>query len=106
MNIKTIDITTTTWWDKVNGNTYFSSRITLNYGMEDVKEIKLPFQYGYGSQDEQEAKAELIKQDILKIPNTCTKFDALSMICRESGIIYRHTKIENCKKKEVKEYGE
>jgi len=35
------------WFDKINGNSYFSTQI------EDIKKdiiYKLPFQYGYGSQ--------------------------------------------------------
>jgi hypothetical protein len=47
-NLKTIDIEAKEWRDKVNGNSYFSSDITLNYGMNDQEIIKLPFQYGYG----------------------------------------------------------
>ena len=29
------------WFDKVNGNSYFSSDVTLNYGMNNQKTIKL-----------------------------------------------------------------
>lgn len=47
--IKTIDIQTLTWFDKINGNTYFAQRITLNYGLQNETEITNPFQYGYSS---------------------------------------------------------
>ena len=47
-DLKTIDIEAKEWRDKVNGNSYFSSDITLNYGMDNQEIIKLPFQYGYG----------------------------------------------------------
>ena len=48
--LKTIDIEAKEWRDKINGNSYFSSDITLNYGMDNQEIIKLPFQYGYGDQ--------------------------------------------------------
>ena len=34
IEIKTIDVCTKTWFDKVNGNTYFAQEITLNFGNE------------------------------------------------------------------------
>jgi len=46
--LKTIDIEAKEWRDKINGNSYFSSDVTLNYGMDNQEIIKLPFQYGYG----------------------------------------------------------
>ena len=33
-DLKTIDIKTLVWFDKVNGNSYFAQTITLNFGME------------------------------------------------------------------------
>ena len=48
--LKTIDINAKEWRDKINGNSYFSSDVTLNYGMQNEETIKLPFQYGYGDQ--------------------------------------------------------
>lgn len=50
--IKTIDIQSKEWFDKVNGNSYFSAIITINLGMPDAHNIYVPFQYGYGSQYE------------------------------------------------------
>ena len=47
--IKTIDIQTIKWFDKINGNTYFAQRITLNYGLKDEVTIINQFQYGYSS---------------------------------------------------------
>ena len=46
-DLKTIDINAKEWFDSVNGNSYFSSKVTLNYGLHNEKSIKLPFQYGY-----------------------------------------------------------
>ena len=38
-DLKTIDIEAKEWRDKVNGNSYFSSDITLNYGMDNQEII-------------------------------------------------------------------
>ena len=46
--LKTIDINAKEWQDKINGNSYFSSTVILNYGMNSQKTIIVPFQYGYG----------------------------------------------------------
>ena len=59
--LKTIDINAKEWRDKINGNSYFSSDVTLNYGMENEKVIKLPFQYGYGDQYVYESLREIQK---------------------------------------------
>ena len=60
---QTIDIHTYTWFDKVNGNTYFAQEITLNYGTDQEQRFKKPFQYGYSSY-EFEAFKFLRKQGI------------------------------------------
>ena len=55
MTIKYIAITKE-WFDKVNGNSYFSVQI------EDIEKdiiYKLPFQYGYGDQSEHTVKRAL-----------------------------------------------
>jgi hypothetical protein len=54
-NIKTIDIEALEWFDKVNGNSYFSANVTINFGGKKEKRISLPFQYGYGDFYEHEA---------------------------------------------------
>ena len=43
------------WFDKVNGNSYFSARIWVNGGQVAI----LPFQYGYGDQFIYEAQKKL-----------------------------------------------
>jgi hypothetical protein len=45
------------WFDKVNGNSYFSARIWINGGQVAI----LPFQYGYGDQFIYEAQRKLIE---------------------------------------------
>ena len=54
------------WFDKVNGNSYFSGEVTLNYGTKYVKSYKMPFKYGYGSHYIDMA-GELLRKEVLKI---------------------------------------
>jgi len=97
MKIKTIDINAKEWFDKVNGNSYFSCEIVINYRLKDQVTLKLPFQYGYGEQYEYEALKK-IKEE-LKI-----KSDIASMwrFCDENKIVLRSNKQENCLKKDLK----
>ncbi len=97
IQVKTIDIQAKEWFDKVNGNSYFSGVITVNFGMPDERTFKMPFQYGYGEQYLQEAKALLFCIGYIHTKS--------SHELREQGIILRASKKENCKKADVKAYG-
>lgn len=63
--IKSIMIIGKRWFDKVNGNTYCSSRVYIN----GEYSFSVPWQYGYGSYYEQAAKQELEKRGITKVGN-------------------------------------
>lgn len=98
INIKTLDIKALSWFDKINGNTYFSALITVNYGMSTEKTFKIPYQYGYGETYIQEAKKILTEFNIIS-----TGYDTpLWKYCKENDIILRHS-INSAKKKELKE---
>lgn len=49
------------WFDKVNGNSYFSARIFVDGGQVAI----LPFQYGYGDQFLYEAQKKLLELGFL-----------------------------------------
>jgi len=95
-----IHIHSLTWFDKVNGNSYFSSVVSVyrNGKNRPVEFIKLPFQYGHGSQPEHEAKTELINLKYIQDTNTLWRY------CDEKGIILISTKTD-ATKAQVKEYG-
>jgi len=61
--LKTIDIQVKEWFDRVNGNSYFSGIITLNFGYPDVETFIMSFQCGYGDQYIYEAKAQLTEHN-------------------------------------------
>lgn len=93
MKILTLDINAKEWFDKINGNSYFSADIVVNYGMKDYLNIKLPFQYGYGDHYQYMAIEELQKQGL-----TDKKYlhDLIN-----DGIIVRTNKQRNCRKKDL-----
>jgi len=95
--VKTIDIAAKQWFDKVNGNSYFAALVTINFGMSDAKEIKVPFQYGYGDASRSESLRQLQMDGIL--PNDGTLYDSFF---QENNIIIRYNKQTGCKKAELK----
>ena len=89
------------WFDKVNGNSYFSVQI------EDVEKdltYKLPFQYGYGSQSEFTIK-EFFNVFNLHGKIRITVKEFLGLKGFNSDLPIKFIKMENCLKKEVEEHG-
>ena len=96
MKIKTIDLDFKEWFDKINGNSYFSGEININYGLKNSKTILMPFQYGYGD--------HYIYMSFKKIKeefNINFEGNYLYKYCRENNILLRYNKVENCLKKEL-----
>lgn len=93
--IKTIDVNAKEWIDKINGNSYFSAVIILNYGMKNERSYVLPFQYGYGEHYIDVAKQFLFEKVYFK------ENDVMWRLCKENNIILRTSKKENCKKREL-----
>ena len=103
MKIKTIDVNAREWFDKVNGNSYFSGIVTLNYGMKNAKDFEMPFQYGYGDHYVDMAMKLLIENNIIDIKrHTNGSYEKrLWGYCQDNKIILRTNKQENCKKREL-----
>lgn len=102
--IQTIDIEAYSWFDKVNGNSYFAANVTLNYGLKTEKTIKLPFQYGYGDCYKHEAFKALCDNNLLhgvKIYDNGSN-EGLHNFCQRNKITVRSSKQENCKKADLK----
>jgi hypothetical protein len=92
--MKTIDINAKEWFDKVNGNSYFSARVTIDHGMENEQSFILPFQYGYGDAYVYEALNELKQKGLLN--------DVSLNSIRDAGIIVRSNIQRGCLKRELK----
>lgn len=99
--MKTIDLIAKQWFDKVNGNSYFSAQITIDFGTDKEKTFFMPFQYGYGSHYEYEAKNLLTEFNLI----SANYSQGLYSYCKDNGIILRSTKHEKCKKREVIAHG-
>ena len=96
--IKTVDVTALEWFDKVNGNSYFAGRVTLDFGMDTEREYVMPYQYGYG--DHYREMAFELLQKVGEIPEQ-PEHTSHWRYYDENKIIARHVKHENCKKREL-----
>ena len=96
VKIRTLDVNCLEWFDRINGNSYFAATIIVNYQMQTERRFILPFQYGYG--DHYRHKAFEMLQTEGYIPKDETSpwryYD-------ENNIIVRHSKRENCLKREL-----
>ena len=101
--LKTIDINAKEWRDKINGNSYFSSDVTLNYGMQNEETIKLPFQYGYSDHYVYQSLREIQK---LFPKSKWFKENLLGkyQIQKEYKIIIRNNIKTNCLKRELNKW--
>lgn len=100
--MKTIDISANEWFDKVNGNSYFSAVVTIDYKLPEEKRIYLGFQYGYGNQNESEAMAQLVERGFIKAERYKSGgLPSLWRWCDENKVILRTNKHEGCKKREL-----
>lgn len=54
------------WWDKLNGNSYFSCRVTVPLDGGKRISFVIPLQYGYGSQPQSEIIETLLRLNVLK----------------------------------------
>ena len=99
--LQTVDLQVKRWWDKVNGNSYFSARMILNYGMETEKTFFIPFQYGYGNFPEQKA-LELLKEK----GYANSEHYSMWKFTESEKVIYRFTDHGFTLQKEVKHFGE
>ena len=97
--MKTIDVNAKQWWDKVNGNSYFSAVVTIDYSLPTEKVIKVSFQYGYRDSYEQAAFSAL-KESGLYNGNASQLWQL-----RDEGVIIRKHKEVGCKKRDVIAYG-
>jgi len=97
--MKAINIHAKEWFDKVNGNSYFSGTVTITKDTDEQETFLMPFQYGYGSQYEQEAKAILTQLNKI----SCDYSYSLWRYCKINDIQLISNLKENCKKRELKE---
>ena len=95
-DIKTIDVITKTWFDKINGNTYFAQKIVVNKHRNNEVVIYNPFQYGYSSYD------YFAKQCVMQHLNLKTNLNGSFTLCGYNGKIkFDNVVITKCRKREL-----
>ena len=94
--MKTLDINAKEWFDKTNGNSYFSARVVIDYSLPTEQTILIPFQYGYGDHYIYMCMQELKKLGL-------TNYDRNRSLT-DSGVIVRCNKQTGCLKREVINY--
>ncbi len=98
-----INIVAKEWFDKVNGNSYFSARIQIN----GKTVLACPFQYGYGDHYEDIAMNDLFDAgfapDRIKHENGIVEH--LFRYCSRHGITYTRNKEDKQLQRDVKAWG-
>ena len=94
--IFSIIITGKKWFDKINGNTYHSSNITIIYNDKSIKEFYNPFQYGYGDSYIHTSFQLLEKEKVLNL-NSSSHW----RYCQDNNIVLHYSCAENCRKKDL-----
>lgn len=96
--MNSLNITAKEWFDKQNGNSYFSAVIQADG--EVIGE--LPFQYGYGDHYVDMASAYLDEKGIIDNPRHSNgSRNTLWRYCEENDIVLYTNKAENCLKREL-----
>ncbi len=97
-DIKTIDVITKTWFDKINGNTYFAQRIIVNRYKKNETVIINHFKYGYSSYD------YFAKNRVMEALNLKTDLNKSYNLCgygSSSKIRFNNEVITKCKKRDL-----
>ena len=91
-----ITVTAKEWFDKANGNSYFSARIEIDSKLVAM----LPYQYGYGDQYIHEANAYLAEHGYIINPRSANgSRTPLWSYCETHGIhleIFKQTRCLKC----------
>jgi len=98
--IKTLDIHGKEWFDRINGNSYHSVRVVINYGMPTQKTLAASFRYGYGNSYEQTA-GELLGDEV----GAEDHIYPLWSWCNDRRIVLRSEIQRKCLKREVVAHG-
>lgn len=97
-SLKSVVIKSKQWFDKVNGNSYGSSQVTINHGLKNEFSFNIPFCYGYGDYQKQKAFEMLIKAGILDKEYQLNNW-------KNNSFSVDFMKQENCLKREVMAWG-
>lgn len=99
--MKTISVQAKEWFDKVNGNSYFSALITVDAGLATERLLKLPFQYGY---DNHYLDVTLTALKDAGLAPESEESIVLWRFCKENNIELFYNKEKNCLQRDVKAF--
>jgi hypothetical protein len=100
--MKTIDVMAKSYFDKANGNSYFSARVIIDLDAQgNGKVYYIPYEYGYGEQYITAACDLLIGAKLL--PGIAKSI--LESYCRNNDIVLRHGIAKGCTKEDVTAWG-
>ncbi len=99
-DIKTLDIHGKEWFDRINGNSYHSVRVIINYGTPTQKTLVGSFRYGYGNSYEQTA-GELLADEV----GESKYIYPLWSWCNDRNIVLRSDIQRKCLKRDVVAHG-
>jgi hypothetical protein len=97
IKIRSVFVECREWFDKVNGNSYFSARIWINGGQVAI----IPFSYGYGDFYIYEAQKKLLELGYLPQEN---KNNSLFTISQQMGFDFYSSKTNTKKSEMFKHY--
>ena len=100
VSLKTVNVIGKKWFDRVNGNTYNSAVVTVNQGFKNEFSFSLPITYGYGDYYLQRTIEFLASIGAVESYNT---FHRMQL---DNKIRVTAYCIDNCKKSDVKAWGE
>lgn len=101
----TITISATTWFDRVNGNTYHSAQVHVTLSDDTFSTIYVPFQYGYGEQYVDSAADSLDTAGIIERERYSNGMsEPLWRYCRDRGIHLAKSAVETTKRR-CKDHG-
>ena len=100
MKIKTIDVNAKEWFDRINGNSYFSGTVIIDFGTNTQINYIMNPQYGYGDHYIDMAFQLLIQREVIEYnDNTCNT--RMGRYCEQNNIILRTNIQRGCLKREV-----
>lgn len=103
IEVETIEIRAKEWFDRVNGNSYFSCVVSVNRWAESAESrvvLLCPMQYGYGEHYLTAARNALLDAGFMVGEGI-----GLVRWCRENGVPLYHSIEQKCRQRVVKEWG-
>ena len=99
--MQTIDISAKEYWDKKNGNSYWSAQVTIDFGLPTEKTVHVPFQYGYGDSYVIQSLEQLQKDGLLESETIYHPYSHF----KEKGIKMRNSIKTGFSEKKVRDWG-